>query len=114
MVKKQSDLLATAERMQRQKDQMHMADADPRRTIYGVGDYVLVEYQDSSLVKGRPPNKLLPNLRGPLRVSSRNGDKYQLVSLVDGEEEEIHISKFTHTTLTQTTHLHAMQQCGTC
>ena len=83
MLAKQEDLMKSAKEIQRQKDQKHIAMADPRRTTNNIDEYVLVEYQPSSLVKGRPPNKLLPNLRGPMRVRSRNGDKYKLTSLID-------------------------------
>jgi len=96
MLAKQEDLMKTAKEIQRLKDDKHIAMADPRRTTYNIDEYVLVEYQPSSLVKGRPPNKLLPNLRGPMRVRSRNGDKYKLTSLIDKEDEEIHISKIIH------------------
>jgi transposase InsO family protein len=94
MLSKQQDLIDVAEKTQRLRDQQQIAQADPRRTIYGTDDYVLVEYQPSSLVpRGRPPSKLLPNLRGPLRVVNRDGDAYTLVSLVDGKEETIHVSR---------------------
>ena len=70
-----------------------MENADPRRTTYAVGEYVLVEYQPSALVKGRAPNKLLPNLRGPFRVHSSDGDRYRLTSLIDEKEEEVHLKR---------------------
>ena len=93
MLLKQKELMDIADKIQRRKDLMHQADTDPRRTTYGVDEYVLLEYPGSALVKGRPPNKLLPNLRGPFRIISRIGDKYKLRSLIDGEEEETHISR---------------------
>ena len=61
-----------------------MANADPKRTTYAVGEYVLVEYQPSALVKGRAPYKLLPNLRGPFRVSDR---------FADDKDEEVHLAR---------------------
>ncbi len=54
---------------------------------------MLLEYQASVLFKGRPPNKLLPNLRGPFKITSRTGYKYKLKSLIEGEDEEAHISR---------------------
>jgi transposase InsO family protein len=93
MLRKQEQLLHTAQAAQQAKDQLHMADADPRRTTYAVGEYVLVEYQPSALVKGRAPNKLLPNLRGPFRVLSSIGDRYRLASLIDGKDEEVHLAR---------------------
>jgi len=93
MLKKQEELLRTAKTAQMNKDQQHFAEADPKRTTYEVGEYVLVEYQPSALVKGRAPNKLLPNLRGPFRVVSRQGDKYRLTSLIDEKEEDVHLKR---------------------
>ena len=93
MVTQQQKLMQSAAAIKRQKDQLHIAEADRRRTTYKVGDYVLLEYQSSFMVKGRPPNKLLPNLKGPMRVISKIGDKYKLESLIDGRDEEVHVSK---------------------
>jgi hypothetical protein len=52
MLRQQEELLQTAKAAQMSKDQRHIADADPRRTTYEVGEYVLVEYQPSALVIG--------------------------------------------------------------
>jgi hypothetical protein len=93
MLRKQQELLQSAKAAQLSKDQQHIVDADPRRTIFEIGEYVLVEYQPSALVKGRAPNKLLPNLRGPFRVHSREGDRYRLTSLIDGKEEDVHLAR---------------------
>ena len=93
MLEQQHKLINLAAAIQRRKDQLHIVEADPRRTTFNVGEYVLLEYQSSSLVKGRPPNKLLPNLKGPMRVLNRSGDKYKLESLIDGRDEEVHVSK---------------------
>ena len=73
MLHKQEQLLQTAKAAQQAKDRLHMAEADPRRTTYEVGEYVLVEYQPSALVKGLASNKLLHNLRGPFQVLSSTG-----------------------------------------
>ena len=87
MLQKQRELLRIAKAAQQSKDQLHIAESDPKRTTYEVGEYVLVEHQPSALVKGRAPNKLLPYLWGPFRVRSRTGDRYSLTSLIDGGEE---------------------------
>ena len=78
---------------QRRKDELHIANADPKRTTYSIDEYVLVEYQPTSLVKARAPNKFLPNLRGPLKVKSREGDKYTLINIINGNEEIIHLAR---------------------
>ena len=93
MLQKQRELLQIAKATQQSKDQLHIAESDHRRTTYAVGEYVLVEHQPSALVKGRAPNKLLPNLRGPFRVRSRTGDRYSLTSLIDGRDKEVHLAR---------------------
>jgi hypothetical protein len=62
MLKTQKELLGKAEAAQRRKDDKHIANANPKRTHYGVGEYVLIEYQSSGM-RNKPPNKLLPHLR---------------------------------------------------
>ena len=52
MLQKQRELLQIAKAAQQSKDQLHIAESDPRRTTYAVGEYVLVEHQPSALVKG--------------------------------------------------------------
>ena len=92
MMKTQKELLDKAEAAQRRKDDLHIANANPKRTHYGVGDYVLIEYQ-SSAMGNKPPNKLLPHLKGPLKVVSRKGDRYTLLNLVTKGEEEVHLTR---------------------
>ena len=65
MLKEQDKLMKKAERIQREKDVAHMNNADPRRTEFPVGSYVLVEYHSSILRKG-PDNKFNTFLRGPV------------------------------------------------
>ena len=48
-------------------------------TEFAPGTYVLMEYPDDGfLLRPRPPNKLLTQLRGPLKVISNNGPAYTL------------------------------------
>ena len=74
------------------KQTRRLASANPKRTHYGVGDYVLIENQ-SSTMGNKPPNKLLPHLKGPLKVVSRKGDRYTLLNLVTKGEEEVHLTR---------------------
>ena len=92
MLKVQKGLMEKAEMAQRRKDDLHIANASPKRTHYGVGEYVLVEYQSTGM-GNKPPNKLLPHLKGPLKVVSRKGDKYSLMNLVTKNEEEVHLTR---------------------
>jgi cleavage and polyadenylation specificity factor subunit 1 len=90
----QDQLLKMAEQTQRERDASHIARADPRRTEYAIGDYVLVNYHENALRRG-PPNKFLPFLRGPLQVIRRtpgNPDEYTLLNLVMNKEELAHIT----------------------
>ena len=93
MLDTQQKLIQAAQKAQRRKDELHIANADTKRTIYNIDEYVLVEYQPTSLVKARAPNKFLPNLRGPFKVKSRQGDKYTLINLINGNEEIIHLAR---------------------
>ena len=92
MIKAQKELLAKAEAAQRRKDDLHVSNANPKRTHYGVGEYVLIEYQSSGM-RNKPPNKLLPHLKGPLKVVSRKGDRYTLLNLVTKNEEDVHLTR---------------------
>ena len=49
MLKVQKGLMEKAEMAQRRKDDLHIANASPKRTHYGVGEYVLVEYQSTGM-----------------------------------------------------------------
>ncbi len=60
MLKTQKELLAKAKVAQRRKDDAHIANANPKRTHYGVGEYVSIQYQSTGM-GNKPPNKLLPH-----------------------------------------------------
>ena len=92
MLRAQKELLTKAEAAQRRRDDIHISNANPKRTHYGVGEYVLIEYQSSGM-GNKPPNKLLPHLKGPLKVVSRKGDRYTLLNLVTRNEEEVHLTR---------------------
>jgi hypothetical protein len=87
MLHKQKQLLQTAQVAQQAKDQLHMAEADPRRTTYAVGEYVLVGYHPQLESKAELP------ISCPFRVLSSIGDRYRLASLIDGRDEEVHLAR---------------------
>ena len=92
MLEAQRKLTKFAEKMQRRKDAAHMANADPKRTTYANGEYVLVAYPSNAVTLRKAPNKFLPNLKGPMKVMGKTGDRYQLQNLVTEEIEETHIT----------------------
>ena len=69
MLKQQSALIHVAQKTQQEKDRHHMLNADPRRTQFPINSYVLIQYPATGFKKGAP-SKLLPNLKGPMRVVS--------------------------------------------
>jgi hypothetical protein len=61
-------------------------------TEFPVGSYVLVEHSISNLRRG-PRSKLLPFLKGPMKVMGINGDKYLLRNLITRRDKEYHIKR---------------------
>jgi len=92
MIDAQKKLMKFAERMQRLKDEAHIANADPKRTTYANGEYVLVAYPANGVTLRKAPNKFMPNLKGPMKVMGKTGDRYQLQNLVSEEIQETHIT----------------------
>jgi hypothetical protein len=60
-------------------------------TEYDVNSYVLMNYPDTIAGK-KPPHKLLTYLKGPLRVVSYKGARYQLEDLTSRKIVETHVS----------------------
>ena len=94
MLKAQQILIDIAQKHQRQKDKEHMsrAPSENKLTQYPINSYVLVEYPSTCLRKG-PPNKLMPILKGPMRVMEKIGVRYTLLNLVNNQTEEVHITR---------------------
>jgi len=89
MLASQDRAVRRAEKLQREKDESHMSNANPNRTEYPIGSWVLAEYHSSIIRKG-PPSKLNTQLRGPYKVLSRELDTYTLRNTVSRRDEEIH------------------------
>ena len=65
--------LVTAQQRQREHDAIHLGKADTgRRTIFAVGEQVLLAYPTNTGGNGRP-DKLHTNLTGPYTIESING-----------------------------------------
>jgi len=91
MLRTQEALLKKANLMQKAKDDAHIANADPRRSEFAVGSYVLVEYH-SSIIRRGPANKFNTFLRGPFKVLRHSGDTYFMYDSNTRKEIEANIS----------------------
>ena len=93
MLKEQKRIIEQAEKVQRAKDVAHIANADPRRTDFAIGSYVLVEHHASILRRG-PENKLNTFLRGPFVVRRRDNeiDMYTLWDSNTRKELQAHMT----------------------
>ena len=92
MLSAQRVLLDTAQRLQRQRDLMHMEQFNGVPTRFEIGSYVLVSYNPQKM-NGRPPTKFHPRLKGPYLVANILGDKYTLQNLVNDELEDFHVTR---------------------
>ena len=92
MLSAQRVLLDTAQRLQRQRDMLHMEQFDGVPTRFDIGSYVLVSYNPQNM-NGRPPTKFHPRLKGPYLVANFQGDKYTLRNLVTDELEDFHVTR---------------------
>ena len=82
-----------------------MNESSKERTQFEIGSYVLVEHRLQGLKRG-PKSKLLPFLRGPMRVIGWNNENiYHLQNLVTQTVSDYHVSKlrpFLHDERTKT------------
>jgi hypothetical protein len=89
----------------REKDEKHLNDYPQERTQFEIGSYVLAEHRLQGLKRG-PKSKLLPFLRGPMRVIGWNNENiYHLQNLVTQTVSDYHVSKlrpFLHDERTKT------------
>ena len=93
MVSAQRILLDTAQRKQRERDRMHMAQQPPGAiTTFAVGSYVLVSYNPQSM-NGKPPTKFHPRLKGPYLVANVRGDIYACRNLMTEDLEDYHVTR---------------------
>ena len=89
----QDKVRAYAQQNLRIRDQHHIESNMPEGiSSYPVGALVLVEYRHNSLRKG-PPSKLLPYLKGPMKVVAIDGGIYTVQSLLTKGTTKHRISK---------------------
>ena len=89
----QARIIALAEQSLKERDQAHMENYTPLRTVFDIGSYVLAEHRHNSLRRG-PKSKLLPFLKGPMLVKGRNKEGiYVLQDLVTQEVHDYHMTQ---------------------
>jgi hypothetical protein len=96
MLLAQSTVIDIARQNLRARDEVHMRTASENATVYPVGSYVLVEHPENIIRRG-PKSKLLPTLKGPLRVVNitNNGNSYSLQNLVTNKAKD-YMVKYIH------------------
>jgi hypothetical protein len=92
MITIQSKIIDIARQNLTEKDEIHMKTYPKDRTDFEIGSYVLVEHRHNSLRRG-PRSKLLPFLKGPMRVLAKKDNKYTLQDIVNLHEYDYHIKK---------------------
>ena len=73
-------------------DAKHIEERTLVPTSYDIGEYVLVAYPET-LLGDRPPNKLMPFRKGPMKVIDKDIDAYTVLDLVTRWAEIVHLSR---------------------
>jgi hypothetical protein len=94
LVGEQARLIKKAQELLHKHDSTH-AQTGGEVTEFEVDSYVLVRYPPSLQRRSQPPTKLHTNLRGPLRITRREGDSYWLKDIVTNKTRKrpIHVSR---------------------
>jgi hypothetical protein len=94
MMSAQQTLIRIAQENQLEKDLRHLAraPAEGALTHYPVDSMVLVAYPSEGMRKS-PPNKVMTNLRGPMRVVDKDGEVYKVLDLTNNKVDEVHVSR---------------------
>jgi hypothetical protein len=93
LMESQAMIIDIATRNLRSKDEDHLSNYSEKRTQFEIGSYVLAEHRLHGLKRG-PKSKLLPFLRGPMRVIGWNNENiYHLQDLVTQRVHDFHVSK---------------------
>ena len=96
MQRAQARIIALCKENLQDKDAQHMAKVPKAQTVFEKGAYVLAEHRANMLRRG-PKSKLLPFLRGPMLVKSRNDkDIYVVQDLVSQRLYDYHVSRLRH------------------
>jgi hypothetical protein len=93
MLTAQSKIVEYAKAKLSAKDLQHIEERTPNEyTSFIMNSLVLVEHRHNSLRKG-PKSKLLPFLKGPMKIIGISGDKYTVECLVTNTPADYHISQ---------------------
>jgi len=86
-------IIAKASKSLTEKDEVHMINYPSNQTTFEVDTYVLAEY--TNVFRRGPPSKLLPFLKGPLKVIAKQDNKYTLLDLATGKVKNYHIKRLS-------------------
>ena len=92
MANRNKIVLEVARQTLREHEEVHLMNAPLSITEFPLNSYVLVEHRENNLRRG-PSSKLLPFLKGPMRVISRTGSKYDLQDLVSEQIYQYHVKQ---------------------
>ena len=88
------DMLSKARQLQQELDREHLESRPPEEVNFAAGDYVLVGYPDSFFAgSAKPPTKLLPYRKGPMKILEISGDAYTVLDLVSRNASTVHVSR---------------------
>jgi hypothetical protein len=90
MLTSQATLLDVARQNLTEKDEIHMLNYPTDRSEFEIGSYVLVEHRQNPLRRG-PRSKLLPFLKGPMRVVDKKENTYILQDIVNMRTYNYHL-----------------------
>ena len=92
-IKAQAHIIAIAQKHLKAKDDFHMASkSTTKKSEFIINSYVLVEHRHNSLRRG-PKSKLLPFLKGPMRIINAVDNTHTLQDLVTMKNRDYHITK---------------------
>ena len=87
-------ILQKALELQADLDAQHLEERSDIQSAFEVGDYVLVSYPDTMYTgKGKPPTKLMPIRKGPMKVVEISKDAYTVLDIVSRRTNVVHISR---------------------
>ena len=90
MLSFQATLLDIARQNLTERDEIHMRTYPTDRSDFEIGSYVLVEHRQNPLRRG-PRSKLLPFLKGPMRVIAKIDNTYTLQDIVNMRQYDYHV-----------------------
>jgi hypothetical protein len=114
LLQAQSTILDIARQNLTDKDEIHMKTYPTERSDFDVGSYVLVEHRHNPLRRG-PRSKLLPFLKGPMRVIAKRDNTYSLQDIVSMRQYDYHIKNlrvFNYDPATQSPLTYALKDDG--